>query len=182
MYSIDKSWTLFLDRDGVINKRIPDQYIDDWSDFEFFEGTFQAIKLFSALFERIFIVTNQQGVGKQLMTTQQLEKIHKKMLNQITLNEGRIDKVYTCTALVKENAFCRKPNIGMPLQAKKEFPSINFEQSFMVGDSISDIEMGLRLKMKTVFIKTKPEAQSKINIYPIHGQFDTLIDFARSLQ
>lgn len=181
-WTIDKSWTLFLDRDGVINKRLPDNYVKEWSEFKFLKKAKKAIAKFSELFGTIVIVTNQQGVEKGFMTQEQVDQVHAKMIKSIKKKGGRIDKVYTCPNLVKDNSINRKPNIGMPLIAQKDFPNIDFTKSIMVGDSISDIEMGLRLRMKTIFIATKPEAQTKIRIYPIDGHFDSLANFAKALE
>ena len=157
---IDSSWTLFLDRDGVINRRIPGQYVEDWSSFEFLPGTREAIARFSKIFGHIVVVTNQQGIGKGLMTTTQLEQIHQQMLSAIQDAGGRIDAVYFCPDLSIHNPPCRKPNTGMGHQAKADFPTINFSKSVMVGDSASDIAFGRRLGMQLVLIEGKGEEVS----------------------
>lgn len=109
------------------------------------------------MFQRIVVVTNQQGVGKGLMTEMQLQEVHDFMLQQITKANGRIDQVYYCPKLKIENPSCRKPNTGMAMQAQLDFPEIDFHKSIIVGDSISDMEFGKRLGMKTIFITTKEE-------------------------
>jgi len=149
---IDKTWTLFLDRDGVINRRIVDDYVKKWDEFEFLEGVLDAIKIFNEKFGRIVVVTNQQGIGKGLMRIEDLELIHKKMLYEITYFKGRVDKVYFSPYLAAENHPTRKPQIGMALQAQKDFPEIDFSKSLMIGDSKSDIEFGKNAGMKTVCI------------------------------
>ena len=78
--NIDKSWSLFLDRDGVINTRLVDDYVKCWEDFEFLPGVLEAIKCFNKLFSTIVVVTNQQGIGKGLMKVETLNNIHKKMM------------------------------------------------------------------------------------------------------
>ena len=91
-----KDWTLFLDRDGVINRRIVGGYITEWDEFEFLPGTFEAIRNLSAGFGRIVIVSNQQGVAKGLMTAEDVERIHSSMTRQIEGEGGRIDLVLYC--------------------------------------------------------------------------------------
>jgi len=152
--TIDKTWTLFLDRDGVINKLIEDGYVKSWGNFEFLPGVLEAIRLLSQIFGKIIIVTNQRGISRKLVTTEDLDEIHALMLKEIENAGGRIDKIYYCPHLVEDDCDCRKPKTGMPLQAKKDFPGIDFSKSVIVGDSRNDMEMGQRLGMTTVFIGT----------------------------
>lgn len=155
------NWTLFLDRDGVINERLPGAYISQWSDFEFTPGAVEAIALFSAFFARILIVTNQQGIGKGLMTNQQLEAIHRQMKTVLLAAGGQVHGIYFCPDLKSKEDHCRKPRPAMALQAQKDFPELSFEQSVMVGDSISDIQFGQQLGMKTVLIDTKEDERDQ---------------------
>ena len=155
-------WTLFLDRDGVINKRLIADYVKDWKEFQFRDGTLEALAKFKEIFDQIIVVTNQQGIGKGLMTVQQLSQIHFEMLREIEKNQGRIDKIYFCPDLTTLANNCRKPNPVMALQAKKEFPAIVFSKSFMVGDSISDMQFGKNLGMTTVLVKSNFEDTQRI--------------------
>lgn len=150
--NISKEWSLFLDRDGVINRRIVDDYVKDPEEFQFIDGVPEAIRIFAHTFGRIVVVTNQQGIGKGLMTHEELMEIHAHLSAKIKEGGGRIDKMYYCPELAQQNSFRRKPQIGMGLHAKKDFPEINFRKSIMAGDSKSDMEFGKRLKMKTVLI------------------------------
>lgn len=154
----DKSWSLFLDRDGVINERLMGDYVKRVEEFRFIPGTKQAIKHFRNVFGKIFVVTNQQGIGKGLMTKEDLKKVHDYMLKELNAIGVEIDQVYYCPELAADNAPCRKPNTGMAEQAKKDFPAVDFSKSLMVGDSPSDIEMGKRLNMKTVFIGNEEDS------------------------
>jgi histidinol-phosphate phosphatase family protein len=149
---INPSWTLFLDRDGVINKKIDNDYVRTWSQFEFLPGVFDALKMLSSKFGKIIIVTNQQGIGKQWMKEEHLNDIHANMLKAIQQTGGRIDKIYFSPHLKSENSDYRKPEIGMALHAKKDFPEIDFSRSVMVGDSYHDMAFGKNAGMKTVFI------------------------------
>jgi len=152
-----EDWTLFLDRDGVLNKRIVGSYVRDWSEFEFLEGVLDALAMLAPKFGRIVVVTNQQGVAKGVMTEEALVELHQKMITAVHQAGGRIDKVYYCPAHQRDNPVCRKPNTGMAMQAKADFPAIDFKRSVMVGDSVSDLEFGLRLDMTTVLLTTKTD-------------------------
>lgn len=152
----DNTWTLFLDRDGVINVRKVDDYIKTPDEFEFLPGVTEALKIAATIFARIVIVTNQQGIGKSLMSENDLEVIHAKMLAEIEESGGRIDAVYFCSALASENNPCRKPAPGMGYQAKRDFPEIDFEKSLMIGDSMSDLEFAQNLEMASAYITAHP--------------------------
>ncbi|MBE0639485.1 MAG: HAD family hydrolase [Bacteroidales bacterium] len=178
---ISKQWTLFLDRDGVINERLVDDYVKRWEDFVFTPGALQSFREFDAAFGKIVVVTNQQGVGKGLMTEDELNLIHSQMVNAVNREGGRIDKVYYCTKLEHERPFCRKPNPGMALQAKRDFPEIHFKRSVMAGDSLSDLRFGKRLGMKTVLIApTNTMARQHPNLTDLW--FKNLLEFADFLK
>ena len=149
---ITGEWTLFLDRDGVINKKLDGTYVMNPDQFEILPGVSEAIGVLSTMFGRIIVVTNQQGIGKGLMTHENIAEIHDKMIDAITWSGGRIDEIYYCPDLAWEESPNRKPNPGMGFMAKGDFPDINFRKSIMIGDSTSDIEFGKALKMLTVRI------------------------------
>ena len=149
---IDRSWTLFLDRDGVINKKLDGDYVKTIYEFEFLPYALEAIKQFSSHFHRIIIVTNQQGISKCLMTEDDLHKVHQHLLQEVKNHGGRIDAIYHAPQLAEENSIMRKPNIGMAIQAKEEFSSIDFKKSIMVGDSISDMKFAKNASMFAVLI------------------------------
>jgi histidinol-phosphate phosphatase family protein len=177
----NKSWTLFLDRDGVLNRRLEGDYVKLPEEFEWLDGVLKSLSYFSGVFGTIVVVTNQQGIGKGLMTEQELGLIHKNMLEDVARAGGRIDQVYHCPDLEQSRNFNRKPMIGMGLQARRDFPEIVFRQSVMVGDTISDMRFGKRLKMKTVFISKDIQ---KARQYPgfIDLIFESLQAFAAFLK
>lgn len=154
--TVDKSWTLFLDRDGVINVESVGSYITSWDEFKFCDGVLKAIQQFGEIFGRIVVVTNQRGVGRGIMSLDNLREINHNMTEAIANAGGRIDKIYACTA-VDDNDHNRKPNTGMASQAREDFPEIDFKRSIMVGNSLSDMEFGRKLAMHTVFLTTKHE-------------------------
>jgi len=151
---IDTSWSLFLDRDGVINERIVGGYVQNISSFCLLEGVFEAVAMLKKQFGRIFVVTNQQGIGKGIMTKEDLQLVHNHMETKLFTT---FDGIYYSPFLASENSMMRKPNPGMAFEAKKDFPEINFQKSVMVGDSVSDIQFGKNVQMKTVYISAQKE-------------------------
>ncbi len=151
---IDPSWTLFLDRDGVINEEAVGSYITSWPDFRFCSGSLEAIARLGGIFGKVIVVTNQRGVGRGVMDMDTLREIHQNMHHEVTESGGRIDRIYAATA-VSDDDHNRKPNTGMGLQSREDFPEIEFRKSIMVGNSLSDMEFGKRLGMHTVFLTTK---------------------------
>jgi D-glycero-D-manno-heptose 1,7-bisphosphate phosphatase len=178
--NIDHSWTLFLDRDGVINKRIVDGYVTSWKEFDFLEGVLDSLSMFSSIFGRIIVVTNQQGIGKGLMTEEDLDVIHQELRTIVGSRGGRIDAIYYCPDLksVKDN--CRKPSTKMAGKAKQQFPAINFDKSIMAGDSLTDMQFGKNAGMLTVYIES--EKQKKIDKSLVNFTFEGLIDFAKAIK
>lgn len=176
--SIDKTWTLFLDRDGVINTHIENDYVKSWDEFEFIDGVFEALERLSAVFGTIVVVTNQQGIGKGLYTDEELNAIHQKMLSHVHANKGRIDKVYYCGSLTSQNDPCRKPGNGMALKAKIDFPSIDFSKAIIAGDTITDMQFGHSLGMKKVYIHRKPKDEI-VSFADFH--FATLLEMAKAI-
>lgn len=157
MWSVDKSWTLFLDRDGVINVRILDDYVKNPKDFKLLDGVAAAIANANKLFGRVVVVTNQQGIGKGIMSERNLSEIHSYCSELLLENEAFIDNYYFAPNLASENSILRKPNPGMGHQAKADYPEIDFKRSIMVGDSTSDIEFGKNLGMHTVYVTHEPD-------------------------
>lgn len=161
--AIDKTWTLFLDRDGVINHQIANDYVKTPAEFQIIDGVTNALAHFSDLFGRILIVTNQQGINRKIMTEEQLKILHDYMLDLIKMSGGRIDKIYFAPQLATESGYYRKPGVGMGLHAKRDFPEINFEKALIIGDSETDIEFGMKLGMKTVMLTKGRNLSTKAN-------------------
>ena len=111
LQEINSDWTLFLDRDGVINYEKEADYIRNPGEFRFYEGVPEAMRVFAKRFGKIFVVTNQKGIGKGWMTEDDLREIHQFMLGKIEAKGGRIDRIYFCSDL-EESSPNRKPNPG----------------------------------------------------------------------
>lgn len=179
--NIDKTWTLFLDRDGVINLHYPNDYVKTWDEFYFLEGALDAIAALSKVFKRIIVVTNQQGVGKGLMSQTDLRFIHNEMLKEVRKHGGRIHAIYAATDVVQNDVHkMRKPQIGMALKAKKDFVEIDFAKSMMVGDSVSDMHFGKNAGMFTVYIGDHSKLNTDENAI-IDVKSESLLAFSRSL-
>ena len=142
--------TLFLDRDGVINVKLDGHYVKNPDEFEFMIGAEMAISKLSKIFNRILIVTNQQGIAKGIMSDKDLDVLHNHMLFELKSSGGLINKIYYCPHLAIESCNCRKPNPGMIQQAIIDFPEIKVEDSYLIGDSDSDILAGNKMGLNTV--------------------------------
>ena len=138
--------TLLLDRDGVINVLRPGDYVKTVDEFEWMPGVKDALREAAGKFRRIFIVTNQRGVGRGLMTREALDGIHSWMTAEITAAGGRINGIYVCTA-VSDKDPCRKPNRGMFDRLLQDHPEVNPSRTLMVGDSESDLTFAKNCKI-----------------------------------
>ena len=177
---IDPSWTLFLDRDGVINVNKDKSYVFNRDEFVFTGRALEALAIVSKMVGKIFVVTNQRGVEKGLMSLADLEDIHTYMKDQIEAAGGRIDSIFYCTSLDDDHPD-RKPNIGMPLRAKKLYPKIDFSKSIMVGDKSSDMQLGKNIGAVTVWISS-PHFQDTVEPGEIDLVFDSLYEFVDYLR
>lgn len=173
-------WTLFLDRDGVLNIEKDDDYILNWEEFQFYPTTLEALAILRPLFARIFLVTNQKGVGKGLMRLEDLENIHSNMLAAIRAKGGGLDHLFFCTDLESDSPN-RKPNPGMAFQAKALYPAVDFTKSLMVGNRPSDMAFGKNAGMHTVFVATT-HPQTEDPHPQIDLRFNNLLEFAQAVK
>ena len=142
--------TLFLDRDGVINQKLEGRYVTNFNEFVFIKKSDLAIRKLHKIFKRILIVTNQQGIGKGIMTEDDLNLLHLQMQRKLNPDFDLIDKIYFCPCLEGDSCNCRKPKTGMLEEAKLDYPEIIIKNSFLIGDSESDIEAGNKFGLKTI--------------------------------
>ncbi|MCH8330031.1 MAG: HAD family hydrolase, partial [Bacteroidetes bacterium] len=153
-YRFDKRWTLFLDRDGVINRNIDGDYVRSIDRLELLPGVEKAIAGLTGIFGRTIIITNQRGVAKGLISMEDLEGIHSHLRNHLIEQGGFIDGIYYCPHDIDENCDCRKPKPGMVYNATMDFPDIEIKYSVLIGDKASDIELGNSLGMITVLVSS----------------------------
>ena len=135
----------FLDRDGVINSKATNgTYVTSWSDFVFLPGVADALKALRQAGMRLIVVTNQRGVALGAMSADDLAAIHGRMEAALSDAGAPLDAVFVCPH-DKGTCSCRKPGIGLFLQARDRFPDIDFDESVLVGDSLSDLVAGHRV-------------------------------------
>jgi D-glycero-D-manno-heptose 1,7-bisphosphate phosphatase len=138
---------VFLDRDGVINRRIEDGYVRDWSEFELLPGVVDALLALSNAGATLFVVTNQRGVARGMVDPADLADIHTRLTDTLTDAGVALGGIYACPHDIGQ-CDCRKPDVGLFRQARDDNPWIDFAGSHIVGDSISDAEAGARLAMR----------------------------------
>jgi D-glycero-D-manno-heptose 1,7-bisphosphate phosphatase len=143
---------VFLDRDGVLNRKMPEgAYVCDWAQFQWLPGAIEAVARMNRAGLTVILVSNQRGIALGLYTPEQLELIHANMQGQLARHGARLDAIYYCPHDQGE-CHCRKPEVGLFEQAWQRFPDANAKNSLVIGDSLSDIQAGHRLGMKTIFI------------------------------
>jgi D-glycero-D-manno-heptose 1,7-bisphosphate phosphatase len=175
--------TLFLDRDGVINRRYGFDYVLNWAGFDFCAGALASFSAFRQYFHRQIVVTNQQGVAKGLMSEADLADIHERMRAEIEAHDGFIDAVYAATSLASEFNLERKPNVGMALQARRDFVDIDFANSVMIGDTLTDMAFGANIGAQLVFVRSAMESEQEvIRRYPTAMLVNSLLEFSQRLQ
>ena len=151
--------TVFLDRDGVLNEKMPEgQYVTRWSEFKVLPGVVEAIGMLNTTRVRVVVVSNQRGGALGLYTEEDVREIHAEFQKLLETRGAHVDAFYFCPH-DKGLCNCRKPLPGMFEQAVAEFPTINPASSVMIGDGLVDIDFGRRLGMKTVFVEGDPERQ-----------------------
>lgn len=150
----------FLDRDGVINRKLPEgQYVTRWEEMEFLPGVPEAIALLSQAGFCVLTVTNQRCVAKGLLTAVELEAIHKQMCLKLAAKGAVITEVYYCPHEEQPPCGCRKPAAGMLLRAAREH-DIDLARSWMIGDSDIDVAAGRTAGCRTVRVIREDEAPS----------------------
>ncbi len=177
---------IFLDRDGNINVEV--DYLHKKEDFAFVKGADEAIKIFNKLGYLVVVVTNQSGIARGYYTEEDLIKLHVHMDKELDKIGAKVDGYYYCPhhpikgiGKYKINCNCRKPELGMFLNAKKDF-DIDFENSIIVGDKLSDVEAGLRLGMESVLVRSGHGLLEEKKLYGKKEVFNTLYDFAKALE
>ena len=177
---VDHSWTLFIDRDGVINDEIVGTYVLNRDEFKFSTGVLNALSILAGKVNKIIVISNQRGIGRGLMTAQDLQSIHQHMLEEVVQHGGRIDHIFYCTEK-ESTSYYRKPNPGMAWQASRMFPEIDLTKTIMIGNKPSDMRFGRAAGVYTVFLTTT----NKNEPYPhpdVDLRFESLLDFALALQ
>lgn len=141
---------VFLDRDGTINVNQP-TYLHRIEDFKFIPKVIPALKKLSKTDYKIIILTNQSGISRGYFKEEDLKKLHNWLLKFLRKKGIKIEKIYYCPHHPEDNCFCRKPKIGMLLQAVKDF-DISLNESWVIGDDERDVIMARNANIKSIKI------------------------------
>ena len=151
--------TCFLDRDGVLNRKMPEgNYVTRWGEFEVLPGVVEAIRRLNEAGICVIVVSNQRGIAKGLYSVRDVEEIHARFQELLTQHGAHIDRFYFCPH-DKVGCDCRKPRPGMFHQAQRDFANIDAATSAMIGDSLSDIQFARAIGMLSIFIHGDKEHQ-----------------------
>ncbi len=140
---------VFLDRDGVLNE--DPGYVHKIEDFRLIPGVVEGLKLLENF--RLFIVTNQSGIGRGYFTENELHAFNRRLLQELHKNDISIEKIYFCPHHPDDGCRCRKPGTALIREAAREF-NIDLKRSWVIGDHPNDMKMGLRAGSNVVFVLT----------------------------
>jgi histidinol-phosphate phosphatase family protein len=136
---------IFLDRDGTINREVG--YLSSPKKLRLFAGAGEAIRLLSQAGFKVIVVTNQSGVARGLLKRRELKNINRFLEAKLAKEWARIDAFYICPHHPDDNCSCRKPRTGLIKKAARDF-GLDLSRSYIIGDKLSDIEMGRRARLK----------------------------------
>ena len=177
-----KKLAIFLDRDGVINKEV--NYLYNPNDFEFIDGSIEALQILKKKGYLLIVITNQAGIARGYFTEIILGKIHDKMMKTLNENKVFLDNIFYCPHHPEftGKCNCRKPNPGMIKQAMEKY-NIDLENSYMVGDTINDIKTGKNAHCKTILVLTGhgKKEQKKISTIKPDMICANLLEFAKNI-
>jgi histidinol-phosphate phosphatase family protein len=155
MFGQDKiTGAVFIDRDGTIAKDV--QYCSCPNDFELVSDAGKSIKLLNEAWLKVILITNQSGIGRGYFSEETLEKIHKKMTDDLVNYGAHVDAVYYCPHKPADNCDCRKPKSGLIIKAARDH-NIDLASSYMVGDKMHDIMAGKNAGCRTILIQSSNE-------------------------
>ncbi|MFX1408986.1 MAG: D-glycero-beta-D-manno-heptose 1,7-bisphosphate 7-phosphatase [Promethearchaeota archaeon] len=178
----NKNRAIFLDRDGVINKEV--SYLSNPDYFEFIPGSIEALKILKQKGFLLIVITNQAGIARGFFSEETLKQIHKKMRSILIQNGLYLDDIFYCPHHPDFTGVCdcRKPNPGMILKAQKKY-NIDLQASFIVGDTLIDIETGKLVNCKTILVLTGYGTKESKKIDSIKPDFiyENLLEFAKNL-
>jgi len=143
---------VFLDRDGVICEN-RDDYVKSWEEFVWIPGAKEALSRLMSHGYIAIVITNQSAIGRGIVSRETVDKIHQRMGAEIAQTGGKIEKVYYCPHKPEDGCSCRKPEPGLLLQAAEDL-KLDLRTSYLVGDAITDIEMGHKIGLRTIMVKT----------------------------
>ena len=153
---------VFLDRDGVINRNL-NKYVLSIESVQIIPRSLQAIANLVKSEYAVVIVTNQSAIGRGLITEEIAQNINSFILEKIQSANGIIDGIYLCPHHPKTHCVCRKPNPGMLIQAAAEL-NLDLENSWLVGDAITDIQASIAANVKPIMVGTGRGTEQAANL------------------
>ena len=143
---------IFLDRDGVLCEH-RSTYVKEWQEFRWIPGARKALRILAGLGLPLVMVTNQSAVNRGLTTMERVNDLHQRMQRAIQQGHGRLDAIYVCPHRPDEGCACRKPGLLLFHRAASEL-GIDFARSYLIGDSLSDLEAGWALNVQVILVRT----------------------------
>jgi D-glycero-D-manno-heptose 1,7-bisphosphate phosphatase len=156
-WSADPKPAVFLDRDGVLNRHIPDGYVTRWDEFVILPGVPTALRRLQSAGFRLVIVSNQAGVAKGVLSCNDLIHITSLALRKFAEEGADVDGAFFCLHHPGDDCPCRKPKPGLLRLAAHFFPT-DFSASFLIGDSCNDILAGAAMACRTIHLTAQPDA------------------------
>lgn len=149
---MEKKKIVILDRDGTIIENI--DYLNDENLIRYLPNCIETLKFLTRLNYHLFIVTNQSGISRGLISKNQYKNVTSKIRSELLLNDVRIIEVKHCPHSPEDNCVCRKPKVALGLEIIEQY-DVDISRSFVIGDSFSDIDFGDSLKFKTILINNR---------------------------
>jgi len=175
MHKTSKTKALFLDRDGVINYDF--EYLYKIENFDFIPNIFDLCRDYLKNEYKIFVITNQSGIARGFFTVEDLDVLHKWVLDRFLEQGVKISKIYsdiTHPDFSLDESFNRKPNPGMILQAENDF-NIDLSRSVLIGDKDSDVQCGINAKIKTIYKLHSDKYKEEKKIYEQNYPSSTIV-------
>jgi len=141
-----------MDRDGVICEN-RDDYVKSWEEFVWIPGAKEALSRLKSHGYIVIVITNQSAIGRGIISRETVDKIHQRMGEEVAQTGGKIEKIYYCPHKPDDSCSCRKPEPGLLLRAVEDL-KLDLRTSYLVGDAITDIEMGHKVGSRTIMVKT----------------------------
>jgi D-glycero-D-manno-heptose 1,7-bisphosphate phosphatase len=150
---------VFLDRDGVLNRKAVGGYVTSWEQVKMLPGAEEAVARLNRSGRKAIIVTNQRGIARGIFSESDLHALHDSLRQHLAAHGAHLDGIYYCPH-ESGQCLCRKPQPGLFEQAFRDFPDAAAANSVMVGDSLCDIEAASGLGMRSILLADPEETQS----------------------
>ncbi len=165
---------VFIDRDGVINRNRSD-YVKSWEEFEFLGGTLGALARLANTNLGVAIISNQSAIGRNLVTCETIEDIHRRMLLAIEQAGGHVDHIAYCPHRPDEQCACRKPRPGLLIESGRRL-DVDLTKSYLIGDSVGDIQAGMAVGCTTLLVRTGLGQEASAGLSRLDGHLPVVVD------